>query len=59
MNTYVGDPIDCIHNKEDEDWGDYMDWYCYIHGTESLKYPREGAAHKTVGYFTCFDDKSW
>eukprot|EP00091_Calanus_sinicus_P002595 TRINITY_DN12675_c0_g1_i1.p1 TRINITY_DN12675_c0_g1~~TRINITY_DN12675_c0_g1_i1.p1 ORF type:complete len:141 (-),score=10.42 TRINITY_DN12675_c0_g1_i1:53-475(-) len=39
MNTYVGDPIDCKHHGN-EDWGDYLDWFCYIHGTESLKYPK-------------------
>merc|ERR1712117_863425 len=57
LNTYVGDPIDCIHNRDNEDWGDYLDWFCYIHGTESLKYPKMGATHPTVGVFECVDEK--
>ena len=56
MNTYVGDPIDCIHHGK-EDWGDYLDWFCYIHGTESLKYPKKGLVHDTVGFFDCLDEK--
>jgi hypothetical protein len=56
MKTYAGDPIDCIHNKEGEDWGDYLDWFCFIHGTQSLKYPRKGVAHDTVGFFDCIDE---
>jgi len=38
MNTYVGDPIDCLHNTEDK-WGDYLDSYCFLHGTSSSYYP--------------------
>ena len=57
MNTYVGDPIDCIHNRKEENWGDYLDWFCYIHGTQSLKYPKMGVAHDTVGFFDCLDEK--
>jgi len=57
MNTYAGDPIDCLHNKQGEDWGDdYLDWFCFIHGTESLKYPREGEAHATIGFFDCLNE---
>ena len=57
MNTYAGDPIDCIHNKQNEDWGDYLDWFCFIHGTQSLKYPKVGRAHATVGILDCLDEK--
>ena len=56
LNTYVGDPIDCIHHGKEswnDDDGDYLDWFCYIHGTESLKYPRMGSVHPTVGVFGC------
>jgi len=42
MKTYAGDPIDCLHNKKGEDWGDYLDWFCFIHGTQSMRYPRGG-----------------
>ena len=52
MKTYAGDPIDCIHNR-DEDWGDYLDWFCFIHGTQSLKYPTKGLVDDALGLFDC------
>ena len=55
MKTYAGDPIDCIDNKK-EDWGDFMDWFCFIHGTKSLKYPRAGLDHETVGPLDCLNE---
>ena len=49
VSTYVGDPIDCVDNKGGVD-GDYIDQFCYIHGTHSLKWPRKGKVHDTIGY---------
>jgi len=40
MNTYVGDPIDCMHDSKHK-WGDYFDTYCFLHGTTSF-YNRSG-----------------
>ena len=55
INTYAGDPIDCISNNEDLTESDYIDWYCYIHGTKSLQIPKtpSESAHETVG--SCVD----
>ena len=56
MKTYAGDPIDCIHQGE-KGWGEYLDWFCFIHGTQSLKYPQTGSVHHTVGPLDCVDDQ--
>jgi len=42
MNTYVGDPIDCMHNTKHK-WGDYLDSYCFLHGTSSSYHPNGGS----------------
>ena len=58
INTYAGDPIDCISNNKDLTESDYIDWYCYIHGTKSLRIPKSGTetAHETVGSCQNSDD---
>ena len=52
MNTYAGDPIDCVHNKN-EDWGDYLDSYCFIHGTQSLRYNLSSGTDTAAGLMGC------
>ena len=59
ISTYVGDPIDCLSNKNLEDeMGKFIDWFCYIHGTSSLKWPRKGEIDgdgETIGRLDCYD----
>jgi len=52
MNTYAGDPIDCQHGRN-EDWGDFMDSFCFLHGTNSVYYPRD----RSKGFMECLEDQ--
>ena len=42
IDSYAGDTIDCVQHDSNEDLQKYIDSYCYIHGTRSLKWPKTG-----------------
>jgi len=50
MENYAGDPIKCQQGSDTSDsLQEFIDSYCYIQGTRSLKWPSVGKAHDTIG----------
>ncbi|XP_023329458.1 innexin inx2 [Eurytemora carolleeae] len=47
VNTYAGDPIDCLTSHPQAPGLDFLDSFCYIHGTETLAWNIEGAGPKS------------
>lgn len=56
IEVYAGDPIDCQQSEgsTSDNMQEFIDSYCYIHGTRSLKWPSKGKAHDTIGDFDTY-----